>query len=371
MWYPSSVSLRASLLLLLTLRICAPNHIHSNGITGHCSSSKSYKIHKEKDNQTPLSFGTSKTIAVIMDVEQQRKQQQLQLGQIEQIEQIEQGEEQEQQGLQESQESKEGQQQQQQKQKQKQQQQQQQQQSLWKSWWHSNAEDRMDVAINTEYLAEPERSSSSSRIQDVNINNGNNGLWSKIASFATSRYRNAPIIVDDNTRYSQLNIEQIDFLESEAKDMISKKSKSWCWFEAIPHKTTSSNIIDSSDTPGIISVYGTGSAKCPLPLNKYPGDGNNPGYNVFINDSLILPSESPTDFFHVQPLRTKILNTIKNYYNFPNEQHLYLRQNKTALLKDKKVIIISVVGDLPEKYEQRSLESQRSAYYLSKSYPKI
>lgn len=290
-----------------------------------------------------------------MDVEQQRKQQQQQIEQIGQIEQ------QEQQGLQEPQEPQE-----------EQQEQQQQQQSRWRSWWHSNAEDHMDAAINAEYLAEPEGSTSTSRIQDdVNINNGNNGIWSKIASFATSRYRNAPIIVDDNTRYSQLNIEQIDFLENEAKDMISKKSKSWCWYEAVPHISTSSNIIDSPDTPGIISVYGTGSAKCPLPLNKYPGDGNNPGYNVFINDSLILPSESPLDFLHVQPLRTKILNTIKNYYNFPNEQHLYLRQNKTAILKDKKVIIISVVGDLPEKYEQRSLESQRSAYYpFQKTIPK-
>ena len=285
-----------------------------------------------------------------MDVEQQRKQQQQQIEQIGQIEQ------QEQQGLQEPQEPQE-----------EQQEQEQQQQSRWRSWWHSNAEDHMDAAINAEYLAEPEGSTSTSRIQDdVNINTGNNRIWSKIASFATSRYRNAPIIVDDNTRYSQLNIEQIDFLENEAKDMISKKSKSWCWYEAVPHISTSSNIIDSPDTPGIISVYGTGSAKCPLPLNKYPGDGNNPGYNVFINDSLILPSESPLDFLHVQPLRTKILNTIKNYYNFPNEQHLYLRQNKTAILKDKKVIIISVVGDLPEKYEQRSLESQRSAYYLSR-----
>ncbi|CAI4048496.1 Cvm1p SKDI_13G2900 [Saccharomyces kudriavzevii IFO 1802] len=240
----------------------------------------------------------------------------------------------------------------------------QQQQSRWKFWWHSNADSRMDAESRSE---QSEGRASTTRIQDgVDSNNSNNGIWSKIASFAASRYRNMPIIVDDDTRYSQLNTEQIDFLENEAKDMILKKSKSWCWYEAIPNASTSSNIIDSTDTPGIISVSGTGSAKCPLPLNKYPGDENNLGYNVFINDSLILPSDSPLDFLHVQPLKTKIANTVKNYYNFPNEQHIYLKQNKTALLKEKKVIIISVVGDLPEKYEQRSLESQRPAYYLSK-----
>ncbi|CAI4964683.1 BAD_HP_G0001370.mRNA.1.CDS.1 [Saccharomyces cerevisiae] len=241
------------------------------------------------------------------------------------------------------------------------------QQNRWKPWWNSTADDEPNTGRIAEYPNGQGRSSPTTDFQDsVNSNNDNKGIWSKIASFATSRYRSAPIVVDDNTRYSQLNTEQINFLENEAKDIISKKSKSWCWYEAIPHISNSSNIIDSIDTPGIISVSGTGSAKCPLPLNKYPGEGGNPGYNVFINDSLILPSDNPLNFLHVQPLRTKVLNTIKNYYNFPNEQHLYLRQKKTALLKDKRIIIISVVGDLPEKYEQRSLESQRSAYYLSR-----
>lgn len=242
-----------------------------------------------------------------------------------------------------------------------------QQQNRWKSWWNSSTGDHIDTGRATEQFSGSERSTLATGFQDgVNENNNNNGIWSRIASFATSRYRKIPIIVDDNTRYSQLNTAQIDFLENEAKEVISKKSKSWCWYEAIPNVSTSSNILDSTDTPGIISVFGTGSAKCPLPLNKYPGDRGNPGYDVFINDSLILPSNNPVNFLHVQPLRTKIFNTIKNYYNFPNEQHLYLRQNRTALLKNKRVIIISVVGDLPEKYEQRSLESQRSAYYLSK-----
>nr|CAI6752283.1 CMF_HP1_G0046250.mRNA.1.CDS.1 [Saccharomyces cerevisiae] len=67
--------------------------------------------------------------------------------------------------------------------------------------------------------------------------------------YPTSDIEITPIVVDDNTRYSQLNTEQINFLENEAKDIISKKSKSWCWYEAIPHISNSSNIIDSHRYP--------------------------------------------------------------------------------------------------------------------------
>lgn len=203
--------------------------------------------------------------------------------------------------------------------------------------------------------------------------------------FRTNTERMYKLKVDETTRYSQLDLDQINYLETEALEVINSYSNSWCWFEDM----SDINVIDNDDShdsnhwrqrPGVVSVFGTGCGKCPFPLNKPPVNVY-PGYHVYIKNSVLLPSFATKDYFHPLPLRTKIANTVKEHYNYPNEKHLYMKKHiinpkELKRLKESKEVvhkrhlIISVVGWLPDKYEKLSLGEQRTAQYLSQKVAK-
>lgn len=188
-------------------------------------------------------------------------------------------------------------------------------------------------------------------------------IMSKIPSISFIRGKQEAFVIDSNTRYSQLNDPQVEYLEEEAKETIVRRTNAWCWYEDLTNITAESSTW--GDRPGVVSVYGTGSAQCPLPLPHYPISSSCPGYHVYIKNSLILPSDSPLETLHEQSWLSKLANEVRNYYNFPNEKHLYLKKNTDGLLLERKVVIISLVGTLPEKYEKISLGNQRSAHYLA------
>lgn len=177
--------------------------------------------------------------------------------------------------------------------------------------------------------------------------------------------------IDDDTRYSQLNVAQIDFLQEEAVSCISSHRETWCWFENLSDIGEDSTE-EWTQRDGILSVFNTGCGRCPLPLPRYPLNMFN-GYSVLMKNSILLPSNSPLDYLHELPLRTKLANTVKEYYNFQNEQHLYLKSTKSINNSNdfnpdtsKRFVIISMVGWLPERYEKLSIGEQRTAQYLSK-----
>ncbi|CAB4254494.1 similar to Saccharomyces cerevisiae YMR160W Putative protein of unknown function [Maudiozyma barnettii] len=236
------------------------------------------------------------------------------------------------------------------------------QQTSWFSWWGNN--DKINDSNNNNGIE-----NQSNNIQNTEITNENNGWYTGLMStvnalpIPTFRSHVQSVNVDDSTRYSQLDVEQIEFLESEAKNVILQHSHSWCWFEDLTK--LDKDLQSWTERPGVASVYDTGSGRCPLPLPKYPMD-THPGYHVYIKNSLLLPQESPSEIYHTEPLRTKIATGFKDYYNFPNGKHLYLKDSRDDLIKKKKTIIISVVGWLPEKYEKLTLGEQRTAQYFSK-----
>lgn len=188
-------------------------------------------------------------------------------------------------------------------------------------------------------------------------------IMSKIPSISFIHGRQETVTIDSNARYSQLNDPQIEYLEVEAKETIVRRTNTWCWYEDLTKVTAESSTW--GDRPGVISVYGTGSAHCPLPLPHYPLSDPCPGYHVYIKNSLILPSDSPSETLHEQSWLSKVATEVKNYYNFPNEKHLYLKKITDGILRERKIVIISLVGSLPDKYEKLTLGAQRSAHYLA------
>ena len=238
------------------------------------------------------------------------------------------------------------------------------QQPSWFGWWNrndanNNNHTEISIVDNTDDVN-----------NNTNEDGNNNGGWyaglvSTVAALPipTLRGRMPMVNVDDSTRYSQLDIAQIEFLETEAKTVILQHSHSWCWFEDLTN--LDKDLQSWTERPGVASVYDTGSGRCPLPLPKYPMD-THPGYHVYIKNSLLLPQESPSEVYHTQPLRTKVATAFKDYYNFPNGKHLYLKESRDNLMDEKKTVIISIVGWLPEKYEKLTLGEQRTAQYFSK-----
>lgn len=234
---------------------------------------------------------------------------------------------------------------------------------------------------------------------DIIINNEsmnkNNESWYQRLYYSIFWYSNTqkihPIKIDENTRYSQLDLEQINYLENEALSVINNYSNSWCWFEDLTDiEYTEDTFTNSSNADlgstnkqgsGVVSVFGTKCGKCPLPLDKSPID-TCLGHQAYVKNSILLPSLTPRDYLHNLPLRTKIANAIKEHYNYPNEKHLYLKKdpfndqkyNQNANAKNeienekahKRHIIFTVVGWLPDKYEKLSIGEQRTAQYLSR-----
>ncbi|CAR25764.1 hypothetical protein ZYGR_0A03330 [Zygosaccharomyces rouxii] len=188
-------------------------------------------------------------------------------------------------------------------------------------------------------------------------------IMSKMPSIPFVRNRQEALVIDSNARYSQLNDPQVEYLEVEAKETIVRRNNTWCWYENLTDITAECSTW--GDRPGVVSVYSTGSAHCPLPLPHYPISDGCRGYHVYIKNSLILPSDSPSQTLHEQSWLSKAATEVKNYYNFPNEKHLYLKKITEGLLRERKVVIISLVGNLPEKYKKLTLGDQRSAHYLA------
>lgn len=189
-------------------------------------------------------------------------------------------------------------------------------------------------------------------------------IVSKVSSIPMFHNKNPDFILDGDTKYSQLNSNQVHQLESEALQAIMRHSNSWLWFEDLTE--LNGEISGWGERCGVVSVHGTGSLKCPLPMKNYPVADINPGYQVYLKDSVILPSDSPLETLHTQSMISKVATAVKHYYNFPTEKHLYLKENTEGILRNGKALVISVVGTLPDKYEKFSLGDQRSAHYLSK-----
>ncbi|KAL3241097.1 Cvm1p RNJ42_03189 [Nakaseomyces bracarensis] len=197
-------------------------------------------------------------------------------------------------------------------------------------------------------------------MQDVNQDTWYQNVWNRLPQI-----RRPPLEVNvtSTTQYSQLNREQVEYLENEALTAIKNRNSTWCWLQ------------ESGRPGGIVSVHGTDSRVLPLPLAQYPGP-TFPGQSIYVKHSMLLPAESPLEIYHEQPLRTKLANAVKHHYNFPNERHLYLRKqinDNTAkghytAVRGRKVLVVSVVSMLPDKYEKATLGKQPSAHYLSSKF---
>lgn len=179
-------------------------------------------------------------------------------------------------------------------------------------------------------------------------------VWNKLPQI---RRPAVEVNITAATQYSQLNKDQVVYLENEAISAIQGRARTWCWFQE-----------DCGKDNGVVSVDGTDSKVLPLPLPQYPGPMF-PGHSIYIKNSLVLPCESPFEIYHEEPMRTKLANAVKHHYNFPNERHLYLKKQKSAL-NDQKVIVVSVTCMLPEKYEKNTLGTVPTAYYLASKFIK-
>lgn len=226
---------------------------------------------------------------------------------------------------------------------------------------------------NEQHIQEPGCNSGNDSENDQNNEHWYQKIYHSVLRYPTQRRFSYKI--DESTRYSQLDLEQINYLETEALDMISSYSNSWCWFEDLSDINENGNTTNWTQRSGVVSVFGTGCGKCPLPLDKSPIEVY-PGYHVYVNNSILLPASSPKDYLHSLPTKTKIANTVKEHYNYPNEKHLYLKKHvvhpnevkqmaKESIIH-KRHLVITVVGWLPDKYEKLSLGEQRTAQYLSK-----
>lgn len=171
-----------------------------------------------------------------------------------------------------------------------------------------------------------------------------------------------PVEVDDLTDYTKLSSKQIQLLELEAQQGIVKKQDTWCWFEDTT-KLPSEKLTEGR--PGELSVFNTGSTVCPLPLTRYPiSKSDSPRF--YIENSLLLPGTHAPELFHERSIFNKAISAFKHYYNFPCEQHAYLRKNLTfSRAADKKVVIISLIGSLPDKYRRVTIGKSCSARHLS------
>lgn len=155
--------------------------------------------------------------------------------------------------------------------------------------------------------------------------------------------------IDDSTVYHQLTKKQKALLESEARQGISKKYDTWCWFKDF----TTDDVIDSN---GELSVYNTGCANCPLPLNEHPLFNSSSKKVFILRNSLLLPGISPSKYYHELPLRTKLANAVRAHYNYDSERHLYLKKHPPMDFSNENIAILSLHGSLPEKYEKLTID---------------
>lgn len=167
------------------------------------------------------------------------------------------------------------------------------------------------------------------------------------------------IQITDKTSYHQLTKKQVKILENEAEQSILKGHDTWCWF----NQTMNSKNLDMD---GVLSVFNTGSATCPLPLVKYPLLLPSSSKKVMLKNSMIIPGVAPTEYLHELPLKTKLANAVKNHYNFPCEKHMYLKQHLQNSFEDaNNIIVISLHGSLPDKYEKATVGHLPSSLHLN------
>ncbi|CAR24202.1 Cvm1p [Lachancea thermotolerans CBS 6340] len=187
------------------------------------------------------------------------------------------------------------------------------------------------------------------------------GLAQRLPSFSFPPQDEA-VDIKDLADYANLNAKQIQLLELEAQQGIVKKADTWCWFEDI---TSSSSADLTLQQPGELSVYNTGSSVCPLPLTKFPiSKSDCPRFMV--ENSTLLPNTVPEELYHERNTFNKVVTAFRNYYNFPSERHTYLRSGPAhSRLKEKKVVVISFVGNLPDRYRKITLGKMCSARHLS------
>ncbi|CDO94165.1 unnamed protein product [Kluyveromyces dobzhanskii CBS 2104] len=173
-------------------------------------------------------------------------------------------------------------------------------------------------------------------------------------------FTNESLEINESTSYHQLTKKQIKILENESEQSILKGHDTWCWFsETLNHKELGSS--------GVLSVYNTGSGSCPLLLSKFPLLPPHKSVKINVKNSLLIPDVSPVAYMHELPLKTKLAHAIKNHYNYPGEKHLYLKEHPNQSFEEDVIIVISLHGSLPDKYERRSTGKLPTALELNET----
>ncbi|SCU90485.1 LAMI_0E02278g1_1 [Lachancea mirantina] len=226
----------------------------------------------------------------------------------------------------------------------------------WRPWWFTAIHQKISAGVGDAERQQTENNCPGAADSQASWCTG---LASKLPSFP---FRNQVEIVDPENleEYSKLSNKQIQLLELEAQQAILKKTSTWCWFEAVDEM-----ISTEPEAWGELSVATTGSAVCPLPLKKYPiSEGS--ATQVYVRNSLMVPNERPDQIFRERPSKTKLMQAIKQYYQFPTDRHLYMRRTTSAgSLEGKRILVLSFVGGMPDRYEKLVLRKSCSARHLS------
>ena len=254
---------------------------------------------------------------------------------------------------------------------------QEQQDNLWffQRWWYRNTpsknvdedDENSSQVTQGQLIDDSNKDVTGSERMDSRYGNWYSTLTAHLPELPFFNKGEPPVEVNSETEYSELSVAQINFLESEAKNAISQRLGSWCWYDDL--STLEDDPQSWPKRPGVMSVSKTGSALCPLPMPEYPAKevGSNSEHLLYVRNTMLLPSRSPLEIYHEQPLRSKISSAVRDYYNFPNETHLYLKKHwQRTFIQGEKVVIISCAGWLPGKYEKVTISEQRSPAYLSK-----
>ncbi|CCH59552.1 hypothetical protein TBLA_0B07340 [Henningerozyma blattae CBS 6284] len=191
--------------------------------------------------------------------------------------------------------------------------------------------------------------------------------WNKLPQIPYLKSNPQPVLeLDDDTTYQDLNETQKDLIKREILESITQKNDSWCWYKEMKIDSDIPNSDSSFNNEGFINAFNTSSMKWPIPYDQYPlGPQNQNIHHIGIHNSIILPSQTPLETLHTQPLKTKIVTTVKEHYNFENETHLYLKKNLEGKLFEKNVVILSCTGYLPKNYEKYSIEHQPTSFELT------
>lgn len=243
----------------------------------------------------------------------------------------------------------------------------------WTSrWWNRNDSEQTGNINPTNGDTQPKEviASSSGSYGEANYESWYNSAWNMLPTWR-QQSRQA-LSLQDDVSYTDLNEEQLELIKTEIFQSLAVNASTWCWYKEIYfndagkiQQITRKEIIDRCTSIGMISVVGTASIKCPIPLDMYPLYSPENEIQISIHNSLILPSQTPLHTFHTQPLSTKIASTVKDHYNYENETHLYLKKNVGSDLKDKNILIVTCVGNLPKEYEKYSIEQQPSSLELT------